>query len=291
MDACSHRLANALVGNAREAATLEIALIGPEIEFEDERDVAVVGADFHLSIDDAPALMSRCVHVARGACLRFGSRQRGARAYLAVSGGIATETILGSRATHLVSRMGGLQGRAIAAGDRLPLGDFSGSRHSRATDGRSSAGVDRIVDTVSAIQSGGGRVRILPGPQRDWFDASALRALETAEYRVGNQSDRMGYRLEGPTIMRQRAAEMLSDATPIGALQVPGHGGPILLMADRQTTGGYPKLAVVISADIGIAGQLGPGDSIAFEICTREEAVAACAAQEEALRAIERPIA
>jgi antagonist of KipI len=289
MDACSHRLANALVGNTRDAATLEITLIGPEIEFEDDRDVVVVGADFLLSVDESPANMSSSIRVTRGARLRFGARGRGARAYLAVSGGIATETLLGSRATHLVSRMGGVHGRAIAAGDRLPLGEFDRSRPSPRFD--AGAGIDRAVDSVSGIQSGRARVRILSGPQGDWFDGSALGTLCAAEYKVGNESNRMGYRLEGHAINWQRTTEMLSDATPLGSLQVPRHGSPILLMADRQTTGGYPKIAVVISADIGIAGQVGPGDSISFDICTQQQAVAARAAQEQVLRAMERSIA
>jgi antagonist of KipI len=289
MDACSHRLANALVGNSRDAATLEITLIGPEIEFEDDRDIVVVGADFLLSVNESPANMSSSIHVTRGARLRFGARRCGARAYLAVSGGIATETLLGSRATHLVSRMGGVQGRAIAAGDRLPLGEFDRSRPSPRF--AASAGVDRAVDSIAGIQDGGAHVRILPGPQSDWFDVSALGTLCAAEYKVGNQSNRMGYRLEGSAITWQRATEMLSDATPLGSLQVPRHGSPILLMADRQTTGGYPKIAVVISADIGIAGQLGPGDSISFDICTHQQAVAARTAQEQVLRAMEGPIA
>jgi antagonist of KipI len=287
MDACSHRLANALVGNPRDAATLEITLIGPEIEFEDDRDIAVAGADFLLSVNESPAEMSSPIRVTRGARLRFGARRRGARAYLAVSGGIATEAILGSRATHLVSRMGGIEGRAIAAGDRLPLGEFNRSRPSPRFD--AGAGIDSAVDSTSGIQNGSARVRVLPGPQNDWFDVTALGTLCAAGYKVGNQSNRMGYRLEGQAINWQRTTEMLSDATPPGSLQVPRHGSPILLMADRQTTGGYPKIAVVITADIGIAGQLAPGDSISFDICTLHQAVAARAAQEQVLRGIERP--
>ena len=130
-------------------------------------------------------------------------------------------------------------------------------------------------------------VRILPGPQLDRFAADALDALQSAPYVVHPTSNRMGFRLQGPTLKHEGDAEMLSDATPLGALQVPAAGQPILLMADRQTTGGYPIIATVISADIGLAGQLAPGDSIAFVVCSLRDAMAALIAQEQALMALE----
>ena len=128
---------------------------------------------------------------------------------------------------------------------------------------------------------------MLPDSQLDRFVEGALDALQSAPYTVGHQSDRMGFRLEGPAFSHTRGADIISDATPFGTLQVPASGQPILLMADRQTTGGYPKIATVITADLPIAGQLGPGDTIAFEICTPDEALAALIAQERALAAIE----
>jgi antagonist of KipI len=180
-----------------------------------------------------------------------------------------------------------VQGRAIAAEDRLPLGALDRSPKVPQFNAR----FDPAIDSLAGIRNGAAHVRVLPGPQGDWFDASALAKLSASEYKVSHQSSRMGYRLEGPPISWRRTTEMLSDATPLGALQVPRHGSPILLMADRQTTGGYPKIAVVISADIGIAGQLGPGDSITFDICAREEAIAARKTQEQALRAMETLVA
>src|SRR6185295_7477542 len=131
------------------------------------------------------------------------------------------------------------------------------------------------------------RIRVLPGPQADYFGAGALDVLQSAPYTIGHNSDRMGFRLDGPRLMHERGVEFISDATPLGGLQVPASGQPILLMADRQTTGGYPKVATVIAADIAVAGQLGPSDTISFAVCTPAEAMAALIAQERALMAVE----
>lgn len=277
MDPVSHRLANALVGNDRGAATLEVTLLGPELEFEDERVVAVTGADFEITLDGKPVLAGAPFMVSAESHLRFGPRRRGARAYLAIRGGVAVPPVLGSRATHLISGMGGFGGRALKAGDRLPLGVAEVTRPTAAPLG------DRLVP----LPAHPARLRVLPGPQAEAFAAEAFSALQSAPYAVGQQSDRMGFRLEGPRLAHARGADIISDATPLGVLQVPASGQPILLMADRQTTGGYPKIATVISADLAVAGQLGPGDTIVFSVCDPHEAMAALIAQERALMALE----
>lgn len=277
MDPVSHRMANALVGNDRHAATLEVTLLGPELEFEDERLVAVAGADFELWLEGRPAPSHAPFIVSAGARLRFGARGLGARAYLAVSGGISVPLTLGSRSTHLVSAMGGIGGRRLKAGDRLPLGDPTG------VQGPALAPQTSIVP----LPDGHARIRVLAGPQADYFTSDALDVLQSAPYVVGHNSDRMGFRLDGPRLTHARGADIISDATPLGVLQVPASGQPILLMADRQTTGGYPKIATVISADIAVAGQLGPADRISFIVCTPLEAMAALIAQERALMAVE----
>jgi antagonist of KipI len=277
MDPVSHRLANALVGNVREAAALEITLLGPELEFEDERLVAVTGAEFEMTLDGKAVRGNAPFVVTAESRLRFGERRRGARAYLAISSGIAVPPMLGSRSTHLVSAMGGAAGRALAAGDRLPLGD------PRKVEGAVLAPQPAAV----ALPERHARLRVLPGPQRDYFNGDALDVLQSAPYTIGQNSDRMGYRLEGPRLTHARGADIISDATPLGVLQVPASGQPILLMADRQTTGGYPKIATVISADVAVAGQLGPSDTISFAVCTPAEAMAALIAQERTLMAVE----
>src|SRR4030095_5699252 len=172
--------------------------------------------------------------------------------------------------THALCGLGGLGGRAIAAGDRLPLGN----------EGTISPW--RVVNAPSPRVDGGARLRVLPGPQLDHFPSDALEVLQKTRFTVTPQSDRMGYRLSGGHIPRIEGREMISDGAFIGALQVPPSGDPILLMSDRQTTGGYPQLATVITADLPITGQLAPGDWIEFQVCARHEAMSALIAQEGA---------
>lgn len=278
MDPFAHRLANALVGNARGAATLEVTLLGPELRIEDERWVAIAGAEFDVRIDGEPVRPESPVRAPAGSTLRFGARRSGARAYVAIEGGVDVSPLLGSRATHVQSGMGGWQGRALRRGDTIPLGPA----HRAFTPARRAPG-RRTTPEMHAPAV----LRVLPGPQDDRFAGNAMDVLTSAPYRVGEDSNRMGFRLAGPALAHLDAADIVSDATPLGALQVPGSGQPVLLMADRQTTGGYAKLATVISADIPVAAQLAPGDMIAFRICSRADAFAALVARERALLAIE----
>ncbi len=271
MDAFSHRMANQLVANDPDAATLEITLIGPELEIDVDTTIAIAGAHFEVSCDDRPVPMGTSFDIRRGQRVRFGKRLQGARAYLGIAGGVQAPLVLGSRATHLVSRMGGHHGRALVAGDRLPILANAGSGSTRKAVG------------LALPTSGRVRVRVVPGPQADWFHADALRAVSGVSFRISPRSNRMGYRLEGPPLARVRNDELISEPVGMGAIQVPGAGEPILLMADRQTAGGYPKIGHVISADLPLAGQLAPGEFIEFVTCTRQEAVAALIARERQL--------
>jgi antagonist of KipI len=280
MDAVSHRLANALVGNRASLATLEVTLVGPELEFHDDRLMVVCGAEIPASVDDRPVPPGKPIQVGPGSRCRFGERWRGARAYLAISGGIDVPEVLGSRSTHLATRMGGLHGRPLAAGDTLPLGTPQ-IRHAALSVSQEHLGLIRrpLADTT--------RVRVLAGPQVDRLRADALSVLQSAPYTVSSQSDRMGYRLDGPALHAASAGFLLSEATIAGALQIPANGQPILLTADRQTTGGYPTLAAVIAADMGLVGQFAPGDAVSFVVCSRQEAAAALLAQERLLMTVE----
>jgi biotin-dependent carboxylase-like uncharacterized protein len=199
------------------------------------------------------------------------------RSYLAVAGGVAVRPMLGSRATHVVSGMGGLNGRPLRAGDRLPLGDESTTR----------GPAPALEHPIVPLAEGEATVRVLPGPQHDYFADDALAVLQSAPYVIAQNSDRMGFRLTGPVLTHARSADIISDATPFGVLQVPASGQPILLMADRPTAGGYPKIATVIAADMAVAGQLSPGDAITFQVCTLREAMAALIAQERFVMAVE----
>jgi antagonist of KipI len=188
----------------------------------------------------------------------------------AVRGGFDVPATLGSRATHLVSRMGPFGGRALRAGDVLPI----------ASSPDSSA---RRRGSPLEMPAGGARVRIVPAAHRARFTDDAWEALLRTQFTVSSQSNRMGYRLEGRVLGHVGAADILSEAMPIGALQVPASGQPILLMAERQTTGGYATIANVITADLPIAGQIAPGEWIAFTLVSHDDALAALRARETAL--------
>ena len=272
MDTASHRLANALLGNLPDAATLEATIIGPELRFEQDATIAITGADLQPMLEGTPLVMGSVVRCAAGSVLRFGNRRAGARAYVAVDGGIGVPPVLGSRATHVMSGLGGVAGRALRGGDRVPLLDRQPSAGGTARDRR--------------IHEGGSvRLRVMAGPQSEYADPLALQGLQETRFIVSPQSDRMGYRLTGSALpTRKDSGEMISDATVMGAVQVPPSGQPILLMADRQTTGGYPQIAVVITADLPLAAQLVPGDSIQFELCSRADAIAALMEQEGSVR-------
>jgi biotin-dependent carboxylase-like uncharacterized protein len=179
--------------------------------------------------------------------------------------------VLDSRATSLISRLGPFGGRALKAGDVLPIG-------------RSTHAARQPRGRPLALPRGGSRLRVMMGPHDSSFSDSALRALLHERFVVTPESNRMGYRLDGPPLEYLRPIDMLSDATPIGSLQVPPSGRPILLMADRQTTGGYPRIATVITADLPLAGQLMPGDWIEFEACSRIAALDALRRREAALQ-------
>ena len=264
MDPAAHDLANVLVGNSPDAATIEATLLGPELRCERPLRVAVTGADLSPELDGRPVSLDSAADCPAGSVLRFGGRKSGGRAYVAFAGGIDVPPVLGSRSTHVQSRLGGLDGRLLRAGDTFAVGE---PITARATVGRSD------------VVRGGARLRVMRGPQADCFDDAAFDRLQRARFIISPQSNRMGYRLTGERIPSASAGEMISDATFTGALQVPPSGDPILLMADRQTTGGYPQMAIVISADMPAAGQLLPGDWIEFELCTRADAITALRAQ------------
>jgi antagonist of KipI len=272
MDAYSHRLANQLLGNDPMAAALEITLLGPELLADGEMTCAVAGAEIEMTLDGAAVARHQPFPVPSGSRLRCGARGRGARVTLAVRGGFDVPATLGSRATHLVSRMGPFGGRALRTGDLLPVRPA----------GLSAAGSGGTPQPL-ALPEGGAHVRVVPAVHRERFTDDAWGLLVRARFMVSPHSNRMGYRLDGPVLGHVGAADILSEAMPIGALQVPASGQPILLMAERQTTGGYATIANVITADLPVAGQLAPGDWISFTPVTLDEAVAALREREAAL--------
>lgn len=271
MDVYSHRLANLVLGNDPMAAALEITLLGPELVADGDITCAVAGAQMDVAVDGRTVPINAPFVVPSGGRLRFGARRRGARTTLAVQGGFDLPATLGSRATHLVSHTGPFGGRALKAGDELPIADAAASP----VASRSIVPLD--------LPDGGARLRVLPAVHRARFTDDAWSVLSQGRYLVTPQSNRMGYRLDGPALTYAAAADILSEAMPMGAIQVPASGQPMLLLAECATTGGYATIANVITADLPLAGQLAPGDWIEFEPCTRPEAIAALRAREATL--------
>jgi antagonist of KipI len=272
MDALSFRIANLAVGNDAGEAALEVTLKGPELRVERDATFAICGADLSPTLDGG-AVPLGVPHTARaGAVLAFGERRWGARAYVAVRGGIDVPVVLGSRATSLQARLPGVTGRTLKAGDVLAIGDRVGLR---GLPERFWPGTGPALAPVV--------VRFLRGPDDDRFEDAAIERFTASTYRIEPQSNRMGYRLDGPPIAIRNGGSFPSEGSPMGSIQVPPSGQPILLMADRQTTGGYPRIGTVITADLSIAGQLAPGDELRFESCAREVAIAALRAQEQRL--------
>lgn len=277
MDAISHRMANALVGNDEASATLECTLVGPELQFDDDTLIALYGAAFDARADRLPA--NRPVLVDAGTTVSIGSAARGARAYLAVAGGFPVPEVLGSRSTYMPAGFGGLCGRALRAGDRLETSDglaaLSAERFSRVADpmrGHRLRTVRWSAPELTVPRAGTLVVRAMDGRHRAQFDKGSQAAFFSHEWRLSPNSNRIGYRLEGPRLFRSEPVEVLSEPTCLGTVQVPNDGSPIVLMADHQTTGGYPKLAEVAGADIPSLGQLAPGARIRFVRCSVEEA-------------------
>jgi antagonist of KipI len=281
MDAYSHRLANQVLGNHPMAAALEITLLGPELLADGDVTCAIAGAEIEVTLDGALVPRYQPFRVPSGSRLRCGARGRGTRLTLAVQGGFDVPATLGSRATHLVSRMGPFGGRALRAGDVLPVSQSSVALAK--ADWASGASLNSDFIAPLDLPEGGARLRVVPAVHRQRFTDDSWERLVRARFTVSTQSNRMGYRLEGPAIAHVGAADILSEAMPIGAIQVPASGQPILLMAERQTTGGYATIANVITADLPLAGQLAPGDWISFTPVTLDEAVAALRGREAAL--------
>ena len=282
MDPVALELANGLVGNRPDEAVLEITVLGPEIAFESDALIALCGAQMDARLGGQPMPANRPVFVSKGTVLNARRTTLGSRAYLAVAGGIALPPVLGSRSTYLPAKFGGLQGRALRAGDSLPLvenvASLSQKRYESLRNKKDIAGL-RTLRTVSwsapALTLPAREpivIHAMEGRHHALFDAAARRAFFEATWKVTPDSNRMGFRLAGPVLARVEAGEILSEPACLGTVQVPANGLPIALMADHQTTGGYPKIAEIAAADVPRLAQLAPGGTVQFARCTLEQA-------------------
>ena len=289
-DAVSLRVGNLLVGNDERAAGLEMTLLGGRFVFAEETVLALTGSDFGATLGAAAVPLWTAVRADAGATLRVGPTKTGARCYLCVQGGIDVAAFLGSASTHLLSGLGGHEGRALRKGDVLQIGASKGTLRARTV---TAGALRRLVPRKT--------LRVTPGPQSEWFPESAHKIFYGSTYRVAEESNRMGLRLEGPALSEgahgdargdragkaradasgeergdgagkapgdasgKERGQMISEGVSLGAIQVAAGGLPIILSVEQQTTGGYAKIANVISADLHSLGQLRPRDEVRFE--------------------------
>jgi allophanate hydrolase len=275
LDRIAFTLANALVGNAPNAAAIEIRIQGPVLDvLATSVRVALVGGTGGLIVEGADAgrvAPGQSVRLLRGSRVRCAALGEGGCAYLAVEGGIAVPPCLGSASTYVPVRLGGLHGDVLQPGDVLPVSaDDVAQRPERLLTQPFAAMLDASI-------------RVVLGPQEDFFTQDAIETLLSGIYVISPQADRMGFRLQGPKLQHSKGFNIVSDGVIAGSIQVPGSGEPIVLMADAQTTGGYPKIATVISADVPLVGRRQPGASVRFVAVTQEEGEAARREQERML--------
>lgn len=279
MDVYSLIAGNAVVGNPPGAAGLEMTLTGPELVFGSSGLICVTGGEFAPMLNALPVPSWEGVRVKKGDILSFrGSGPGGARAWFCFSGGIDAPLVMGSRSTYIRGGIGGCEGRRLQRDDLLPCG-APDVLWRRGEGFRVPAELrPQVADEPSA--------RVIAGPQEEMFTPEGVETFYGSLYTVGAESDRMGYRLDGPKISHRGVADIISDAVANGSIQVPGHGLPIVMLADRQTTGGYPKIATVISADIPLFAWMVPGDGLSFRRVQIAEAERAAGDMAKALRSI-----
>lgn len=261
MDMYSLKLANSLVGNHLNEACLEITAIGPTIEFDSDTFIAICGADMQAQINGNDCEMYKTIEVKRGDVLSFKGLKNGFRTYIAFAGGIDVPVVMGSKSTYLRGKMGGFEGRALKNGDQLQLGKNSNKLEIKQIS------KEHIPEYKKSFIA-----RIIPGPESNYFTVQALADFLKSEFVLSNHCDRMGYRLTGKTIMHKTTSEIISSGIAFGTIQIPPNGEPIIMMADRQTTGGYPRIATIISIDLPYLAQLQAGDMIRFREIRLEDA-------------------
>ena len=261
MDRYSMRVANRLCGNCDSAPVLEMTVLGVTAKFTQDTVICVSGADFGTKINDKPIKRNKAYKINNGDILYMGAAKSGMRAYLAVAGGIVGEYVFGSASTNLKFVFGGHFGKKLQSGDVLAIG----------TGAFPLGDIDKweIPETEYSKDA---ELRVVLGPQNEMFTDEDIRLFLSQKYEVTAQSDRMGIRLSGEPLKSKKGMDIISDGIVFGSVQVPNSGEPIILMADHQTTGGYAKIATVISVDLPCASQLSAGNTVRFKSVTVEEA-------------------
>jgi biotin-dependent carboxylase-like uncharacterized protein len=260
IDRSAFVLSNRLVGNSDGAAALECTIVGPRFRVDKACALAVTGAEMPVTVNGAQAPRWATLLVAPGALVKLGAAPAGVRAYIAFSGGLDVPLVMGSRSTFLRGKLGGLDGRALRKGDRIRIAPALLPPELRVSKEALCNYSDEPV------------IRVVLGPQADRFTPEGIAALLGSRYEMLPQSDRMGARLRGAPVSHARGHDIISDGTALGSIQITGDGQPIVLMVDRQSTGGYTKIATVCSFDIGRVAQVKPGRALRFVAVSVEEA-------------------
>lgn len=255
MDAFSLVVANRLLGNPDDSCALEATLVGPKLRVLRSTRFALSGADLSAALDDEPLAPWQSFRAEPGQVLSFGRRRSGVRAYLAVWGGFDVPLVLGSRSTYIYAGLGGFEGRPLRKGDLLPAGKAAGS----------GAEARKLPQDLIPRLKPPWSMRVIPGPHQDRFTAEGLHNFFNRAYLVTSQSNRMGYRLSGPPIAHQESPIVVSEATPLGAVQVPGQGVPVILLRERGTTGGYTKIGTIITPDLDLLAQASDREEVRFQ--------------------------
>ena len=272
-DSLSLRIGNLLVGNPENTPAIEMTLTGDTILFHSETFIALTGSKFKIDLDEKPFSFWDGTYVRAGQVLTIGPTLMGARCYLCVRGGLQVKKIINSTSTHLTSGLGGLNGSILKEGDRIAFGNLEDVIQPLKK-------IENFPSTDTTI------IRVTKGLQWDWFDDQNRKLFFKKAYQVSTLSNRMGLRLRGQSILSSKGNEIITEGMPLGAIQIPGNGQPILSFVEHQTTGGYPKLANVISADLYKVGQLKPGDQFKFQLAAFPEAERARLEQENYIRSL-----
>ncbi|OCA81454.1 KipI antagonist [Bacillus sp. FJAT-27225] len=297
MDQLAHRVANILVGNKDNEPTLEITLLGPVLRIGMDCLISICGGDLSPTINRQPVRTWRTIFVKKGSELRFGPAVTGTRVYLAVAGGITVQEVMNSKSTYLRAGIGGYEGRALQPGDVIKFATPGGLSTAMIeylagqTGNKPFAEMDwSITSNLIPIHRRDMPIRVIKGKQYHLFDEESKRKIFSERFEVSPQSDRMGYRIKGPVLRLEVPQELISEAVSFGSIQVPAEGNPIVLLADRQTTGGYPKIGQIASVDLLLIAQAKPGDYITFKHVTHEEAQRLFLEREENLKQLKSGI-
>ncbi len=265
IDRVASRMANCLVNNLDSEAVIEFCLAGPILRFDEEVNIAVCGGDFTIDVEGKKYPANKAVHVPAGKMITIITGNVGTFGSIAIGGGLDIPEVMGSRSTNVRCGIGGFHGRALQAGDTIELRHPGFGKQNLSWRWVPERHLVSPEDKETTI------IRVIPGPQEDMFTKKGINTFYTSKYTISNQSDRMGFRLKGPEVETVNGPDILSDGIVNGSVQISGTGEPIVMMADRQTTGGYAKIASIINVDIPLFAQLRPGQKVLFTRCTIQE--------------------